>query len=184
MTTPRIDFFYFFGSGYAYLSVMRIEKLAKEAGVTVRWRPFSVRTLMSENNIALRDQPGKMRYIWRDIERRTEVAWPCLPQATRLADRSRSTRQPRGHRGRAAGLVPCLQRGQLPLMVSRWPATRRRRGAERYPHAPRPERSGGHRSGRYCSGAKPLRCRNQRRADVGYLRLALLCRGRGGILGR
>jgi 2-hydroxychromene-2-carboxylate isomerase len=94
MTTPQIDFFYFFGSGYAYLSVIRIEKLAKEAGVTVRWRPFSVRTLMSENNIALRDQPGKMRYIWRDVERRAKLhglaflkppIWPTDPD--QLANR-------------------------------------------------------------------------------------------------
>lgn len=66
----QLDFFYFFGSGYSYLSVMRIEKLAREAGVKVRWRPFSVRTVMAENNIALRTQTAKVKYIWRDIERR------------------------------------------------------------------------------------------------------------------
>ena len=77
MTKPQIDFFYFFGSGYAYLSVMRIEKVADHAGVAVRWRPFSVRALMRENNIGLRDQPGKMRYIWRDIERRAR--WHGIP---------------------------------------------------------------------------------------------------------
>ena len=77
MTKPQIDFFYFFGSGYAYLSAMRIDEAAEEAGVDVRWRPFSVRALMKENNIGLRDQPGKMRYIWRDIERR--AAWHGIP---------------------------------------------------------------------------------------------------------
>ena len=66
----ELDFFYFFGSGYAYLSVMRIEKLAEAAGVTVRWRPFSVRTLMMEEGNMIRNQPAKMRYIWRDVERR------------------------------------------------------------------------------------------------------------------
>lgn len=74
---PAIDFFFFFGSGYAYLSVMRIDAIAANAGVTVRWRPFSVRTLMRENNNALRDQHGKMRYIWRDIERRAK--WHGIP---------------------------------------------------------------------------------------------------------
>jgi 2-hydroxychromene-2-carboxylate isomerase len=77
MANPTIDFFYFFGSGYAYLPVMRIDEAAERAGVEVRWRPFSVRTLMRENNIALRDQPGKMRYIWRDIERRAK--WHGIP---------------------------------------------------------------------------------------------------------
>jgi 2-hydroxychromene-2-carboxylate isomerase len=66
----HIDFFYFFGSGYAYLSVMRIEELARQAGVSVRWRPFNVRTVMAENNIALRTQAAKVKYMWRDIERR------------------------------------------------------------------------------------------------------------------
>ena len=50
---PQMDFFYFFGSCYAYLSVMRIEKLAAEAGVEVRWRPFSVRDLMTEKGYSL-----------------------------------------------------------------------------------------------------------------------------------
>ncbi len=35
----QIDFFYFFGSVYAYLSVMRIGMLADKAGLSVRWRP-------------------------------------------------------------------------------------------------------------------------------------------------
>jgi len=77
MANPTIDFFYFFGSGYAYLSVMRIDEAAERAGVEVLWRPFSVRTLMRENNIGLRNQPGKMRYIWRDIERRAK--WHGIP---------------------------------------------------------------------------------------------------------
>lgn len=66
----HLDFFYFFGSGYAYLSVMRIGELAKNAGVNVRWRPFNVRPLMTENNVALRSEKAKVKYMWRDIERR------------------------------------------------------------------------------------------------------------------
>ncbi len=37
---PSLDFWYEFASNYSYLSAMRIDDLAKEAGVTVRWRPF------------------------------------------------------------------------------------------------------------------------------------------------
>jgi len=66
----EIDFFYFFGSGYAYLSVMRIDKVAGAASVRVNWRPFNVRTVMLENNIALRTQAAKVKYMFRDIERR------------------------------------------------------------------------------------------------------------------
>lgn len=85
---PQMDFFYFFGSCYAYLSVMRIEKLAAEAGVEVRWRPFSVRDLMTEKGYSLKSQPTKMTYIFRDVERRARLhgipfekppIWPTDP---------------------------------------------------------------------------------------------------------
>jgi len=66
-----LDFFFSFGSTYTYLTVMRIEAVAGAADVTVRWRPFSVRTIMREqNNIPFRDKPIKTRYMWRDIQRR------------------------------------------------------------------------------------------------------------------
>jgi 2-hydroxychromene-2-carboxylate isomerase len=91
---PQIDFFYFLGSAYSYLSVMRIENLAAEAGVEVRWRPFSVRDLMTEKGYSLKSQPTKMAYIWRDIERRARLhgvpferppIWPTDPD--QLANR-------------------------------------------------------------------------------------------------
>jgi 2-hydroxychromene-2-carboxylate isomerase len=67
----QLDFFLFYGSTYTYLSVMRIEQVAAEAGLNVRWRPFNVREIMIEqNNIPFRGKPVKMRYMWRDIERR------------------------------------------------------------------------------------------------------------------
>jgi 2-hydroxychromene-2-carboxylate isomerase len=83
-----LDFFYFFGSGYAYLSVMRIEELARQSGVTVKWRPFNVRPLMAENNVLLRSERSKVKYLWRDIERRASLhdvpflnppIWPTDP---------------------------------------------------------------------------------------------------------
>ena len=66
-----IDLFFFYGSTYTYLTVMRIERVAAEAGVEVRWRPFNVREIMLEqDNIPFRDKPVKMAYMWRDVERR------------------------------------------------------------------------------------------------------------------
>ena len=96
MYMKEMDFFFFLGSGYAYLSVMRMGRLAVEAGVDVRWRPFNVRTVMAENNIALRTQTAKVAYLWRDIERRAAVhglpfttapQWPTDPDllANRVA---------------------------------------------------------------------------------------------------
>lgn len=67
----EIEFFYFIGSTYSYLSVMRAEPLAEQASIKLIWRPFSVRTLMREqNNIPFATKPVKMRYMWRDVERR------------------------------------------------------------------------------------------------------------------
>ena len=67
----QVEFFYFIGSTYSYLSVTRAEALAAREGIKVVWRPFSVRTLMREqNNIPFATKPVKMKYMWRDLERR------------------------------------------------------------------------------------------------------------------
>jgi len=51
--------------------VQRAEAEAARAGVTLRWRPFSVRTLMNEqNNKPFVGKPAKLKYMWRDVERR------------------------------------------------------------------------------------------------------------------
>ncbi|MGA3403967.1 MAG: 2-hydroxychromene-2-carboxylate isomerase [Acetobacteraceae bacterium] len=78
-----LDFFFSLGSTYTYLTAMRIEAVAEAADVTVRWRPFSVRTIMREqNNIPFTHKPIKTRYMWRDIERRAArhgIAFAGLP---------------------------------------------------------------------------------------------------------
>jgi 2-hydroxychromene-2-carboxylate isomerase len=69
-----MDFWVSIGSTYSYLSVMRIGAAARAAGVTARWRPFNVRTIMLEqNNVPFKDKPVKTAYMWRDIERRAAV---------------------------------------------------------------------------------------------------------------
>lgn len=69
----QLDFFFFLGSTYSYLSVLRAEALAEREGVMLNWRPFSVRTLMREqNNSPFVGKPLKMAYMWRDIERRAQ----------------------------------------------------------------------------------------------------------------
>lgn len=70
-TSQDLDFFYFIGSTYTYLSVMRIEEVAAKENIKVRWRPFSVRTIMiKQNNSPFSGKPVKAQYMWRDIERR------------------------------------------------------------------------------------------------------------------
>ena len=66
-----LDFFFFIGSTYTYLVVSRIDAAATGAGVPIRWRPFSVRTIMREqSNNPFTGKPAKMGYMWRDLERR------------------------------------------------------------------------------------------------------------------
>jgi 2-hydroxychromene-2-carboxylate isomerase len=66
-----LEFFFFVGSTYSYLSVSRAAELARAQRVELIWHPFSVRTLMREqNNSPFVGKPFKLRYMWRDIERR------------------------------------------------------------------------------------------------------------------
>ena len=67
-----IDFWCELASPYAYLSACRIEKLAAGAGVTVRWRPFSLHPTFKASgwdNSPFVVYPNKGRYMWRDVER-------------------------------------------------------------------------------------------------------------------
>jgi 2-hydroxychromene-2-carboxylate isomerase len=66
-----LDFFFFPGSTYTYLTVNRIERLAEEAGVSVCWRPYNLRAILLETGV-VPFPPGtaKRRYMWIDIERR------------------------------------------------------------------------------------------------------------------
>ncbi|MBY0338124.1 MAG: 2-hydroxychromene-2-carboxylate isomerase [Acetobacteraceae bacterium] len=79
-----LDFFFFPGSTYSYLAALRIGGLARAAGVTLRWRPFDVRAIMTEmDNRFLAGKPVKYRYMWRDIERRAArhgLPWNGPPQ--------------------------------------------------------------------------------------------------------
>ena len=66
-----LEFWYSVGSTYSYLTVMRIQSLARSAGVPLEWRPFSVREIMIEmDNVPFAKKPVKAAYMWRDIERR------------------------------------------------------------------------------------------------------------------
>jgi hypothetical protein len=66
-----LEFYFYIGSTYTYLAVNRVEALAAQAGISVRWRPFNARGIMIEqNNRPFVGKPVKMSYMWRDIERR------------------------------------------------------------------------------------------------------------------
>ena len=70
----EIQFWFSIGSTYTYLSVTRISGLAKEAGASFSWQPFSVRKIMREmDNVPFPpSKQAKVDYMWRDIERRAQ----------------------------------------------------------------------------------------------------------------
>lgn len=93
---PReLDFFFYIGSTYTYLAVNRVEDIAAREGVSLRWLPFNVRSIMFEqSNRPFIGKPVKLRYMWRDLERRanrhgiafkTPPDYPVDPE--RLANR-------------------------------------------------------------------------------------------------
>jgi 2-hydroxychromene-2-carboxylate isomerase len=71
-----IEFWYEFGSTYSYPAALRIERLAEEVGVEVRWRPFLLGPIFQ--TLGWTDSPfnifaAKGRYMWRDLERVCEA---------------------------------------------------------------------------------------------------------------
>jgi 2-hydroxychromene-2-carboxylate isomerase len=130
MSAAPIDFWFFVGSTYSYLSILRADEAAKASGVAFQWRPFNVRKIMIEqNNIPFRDKPVKAAYMWRDIARRAEMygLTPKLPAtyplreselANRIAvvgsnegwcaDYVRATYRRWFDRGEEPGVEPCL----------------------------------------------------------------------------
>jgi 2-hydroxychromene-2-carboxylate isomerase len=70
------EFWYEFGSTYSYPAALRIERLAEQAGVDVRWRPFLLGPIFQ--TLGWNDSPfnifaAKGRYMWRDLERVCEA---------------------------------------------------------------------------------------------------------------
>jgi 2-hydroxychromene-2-carboxylate isomerase len=67
-----LEFWYEFGSTYSYPAAMRIERLARDAGVAVRWRPFLLGPIFKEygwNDSPFNIFAAKGRYMWRDLAR-------------------------------------------------------------------------------------------------------------------
>ena len=68
-----LEFWHEFASTYSYLAVMRIEALAREAGVEIAWRPFLLGPIFAKQGWTTSPfnlYPAKGRHMWRDMERR------------------------------------------------------------------------------------------------------------------
>jgi 2-hydroxychromene-2-carboxylate isomerase len=69
----RMEFWFDYGSTYSYVAAMRVEEVARRAGVEVTWRPFLLGPIFSKL-LGIKDSPfsvfpTRARYMWRDIER-------------------------------------------------------------------------------------------------------------------
>jgi 2-hydroxychromene-2-carboxylate isomerase len=72
MSALALDFWFDFASTYSYLAAVRIRALAKEAGVTVKFRPFLLGPIFKSqgwDTSPFNLYPAKGRYMWRDLER-------------------------------------------------------------------------------------------------------------------
>ena len=69
---PEIEFWFEFASNYSYLSVMRIEDVARRRGVRIIWKPFLLgpilRSLGMETSPFL-TQKEKGAHMWQDMVR-------------------------------------------------------------------------------------------------------------------
>src|ERR1051325_11869427 len=68
-----VDFYFFIGRMYTFLSVRRIDRVEDTTGVRFVWRPFSVRDIMIEMDNRPLSKPKKLAYMWRDLHRRAEM---------------------------------------------------------------------------------------------------------------
>jgi 2-hydroxychromene-2-carboxylate isomerase len=69
---PVLDFWFEFASTYSYPAAMRIAPLAREAGVTVRFRPFLLGPVFQAqgwNTSPFNLYAAKGGNMWRDLER-------------------------------------------------------------------------------------------------------------------
>ena len=73
MHRHRITFWFEFASTYSYLSAMRVDDMAAEAGVEVTWRPFLLGPIFAAQgwtSSPFNIYPAKGENMWRDMERR------------------------------------------------------------------------------------------------------------------
>ncbi len=71
----KLDFWYEFASMYSYLAAMRVEKVAQEAGVAIRWRPFLLGPIFKAqgwNTSPFNLYPAKGSYMLLDLARQCE----------------------------------------------------------------------------------------------------------------
>lgn len=83
----KIEFWYEFASTYSYPAAMRVEDAAREAGVTLVWRPFLLGPIFGAqgwNDSPFNIYPAKGKYMWRDMARLCDAAGLTLKEPVRF----------------------------------------------------------------------------------------------------
>ena len=68
----QLEFWFEFGSTYSYPAALRVEAIARAAGVALAWRPFLLGPIFKAqgwNDSPFNIYPAKGRYMLRDLER-------------------------------------------------------------------------------------------------------------------
>lgn len=76
-----LEFWFDFASTYSYPAALRVEQLARDAGVDVVWKPFLLGPVFAK--AGMKDSPFNLypvrgQYMWRDLERicaRHQIPW-------------------------------------------------------------------------------------------------------------
>ncbi len=75
MNKPGFEFWFDFASTYSYLSVCRIEDLARKEGISIEWKPFLLGPIFNSqgwDTSPFNIYKAKGEYMWRDIERQSK----------------------------------------------------------------------------------------------------------------
>ena len=75
MNETDFEFWFDFASTYSYLSVYRIEELARQSDIDIIWKPFLLGPLFKNqgwDTSPFNIYKAKGEYMWRDIERQAE----------------------------------------------------------------------------------------------------------------
>jgi len=98
MSAPSLEFWFEFASTYSHVAAQRIEAAARNAGVSVVWRPFLLGPIFHSqgwNDSPFNIYPAKGVYMWKDLERQCAKhavpfrfpdsgGWPWRPVADRI----------------------------------------------------------------------------------------------------
>lgn len=94
--SSSMEFWYEFGSNYSYISIMRVDKLAEQYGVTIHWKPFLLGPIFKSfgwetSPFVLQKEKGA--YTWQDMARQCKkygIPWQhptTFPRSAVLAMR-------------------------------------------------------------------------------------------------